>query len=570
MKDYGRFKGPPGELANPREIRMEDIPMRENSGISSTNPVIGRAGNCKTYCAVNRTRTLADSGNLSWRDRSQMSVGPALGAPPGPSRQGISTVPPERPSPIMAALPEQGPVQVPRVVAPLVEALTELSACTPRTALAALLGALSALASGDADVEWPNRGDVSPLTLFILLLAQSGNRKSSAWSRGFDGHRRADRQVTARWEAAKASHQAFVAAAKGNRGEDSDSDMRVPLDSSPVLLRRDATVESLVRRLARGRSAQCWETSEAGTLIGGWSLSRDNRAKTLAVLQDIWTDGIVQIDRVKDDLEIAVSGARLTIAWACQPDVGRALILGHAAANGFAARCLLLSEDHLPKYRPSPGAWPDGWSAQRVLQQFSDWVVEVRAAQDYVHKGRQEGPGRTTYQPSQDAWEAVDAAGRLAHEEASDEDLTHHERSFLARVGENIVRVGAVLAYYRKAWHGGDPIISLEDVHDARSLVQSCYDELKRQGVWATATADAAAATWAAKRLSTLSARYKGSRPGSWRINHWLGSESSGPAKNLRGDPEARGRIIGLLESHGWIIPAGRGAWTINPSTGDE
>ena len=491
-------------------------------------------------------------------------------------RSGAKAGKPEDPSPIMAKLPEQGDVQVPRVIGPLVRALTELAACTPRGALAGLLGAISALASGDADLEWPNEGDVTPLTLFVLHLAESGSRKSSAWSRAFHGHRIADRQVIERWEEAKAEYGEAMAASKGQKKGDSDDDLPVPLGSSPVILRRDATIEVLVRRLARGRREQCWETSEAGTLIGGWSFSRETRGKTFSDLQDLWSDGIVQLDRVKDDVEIMVHDARLTLAWSCQCKIGRDLILGESSGNGFAARCLLSADDHLPEYRPKPGNWPDGQSARWVMQQFSDWVANVRGVQDYVHKGKAARPERTTYRLSPEAWEAVDQAGALAHGAAADEDLTQHERSFLARVGENAGRVAAVLSYYRNTRCDGDAIISSDDAiissddaHDAIAVVRSSCDELQRQGVWAAATADADAATWATKRLAAVSDRYLGARRGTWRINHWLSCEGAGPAKNLRGDPEARARIIELLESHGWISKAGRGVWTINPAPGD-
>ena len=431
--------------------------------------------------------------NRGWRrpgPTPQTGRGPGFQSGPIPDGSTKATL--EKPSPIMASLPPQGPMQVPRVIALLVNALAERAACTPRTALTALLGALSALASGDADVEWPNRGDVAPLTLFLLHLAESGSRKSSSWSRAFDSHRRADRKVTARWEEAKAEYRKASAAARGMKAS-ADSDLPVPLDSSPIVLRRDATIEVLVRRLARGRHAQCWETSEAGTLIGGWSLSRDNRSKSLSDLQDLWSEGIVQLDRVRDDVELSVSGARLTIAWSCQPALGRGLILDAASGNGFAGRCLLLADDHLPEYRPPPGNWPDSWSAKRVLEEFSNWVTNLRADQDYVHKGEKR-PERTTYRLSSESWEEVDRAGRNAHQEASSENLTAHERSALARVAENITRVAAVLSYYRRARHGGEAVISLDDVLDARNVVRSCYAELRRQGVLAAATADAEAA----------------------------------------------------------------------------
>ena len=107
-------------------------------------------------------------------------------------------------------------------------------------------------------------------------------------------------------------------------------------------------------------------------------------------------------------------------------------------------------------------------------------------------------------------------AGSCAHQAAAGEDLTDHERSFLARIAEHVTRVAAVLAYYRRARDGGDAVC-LDDARDALSFVQSCYDELRRQSVWAAATADAEAATWATKRLGALSDRYSGSREGSWR-----------------------------------------------------
>ena len=522
--------------------------------------------------ARNKLRGMAYKRGWRRSDRSRCgsSSGAGGGSQGASAENGTKRGFTEKPSPIMASLPDQAPVQVPRILVPLVNALAELAACTPRAALAALLGAISALASGEVDVEWPNKGDVTPLTLFLLHLAGSGSRKSSGWGRAFKGHRRADQRVIGLWEEAKAEYQEAIAASKGENPPGSASDLLVPLGSSPVVLRRDATIEVLVRRLAKGRGEQCWEHSEAGSILGGWSFSRDNQGKALSDLQDIWSDGIVQLDRVKDDVELNLSGARLTIAWSCQIDVGRSLILGEAAGNGFAARCLLSADDHLPEYRPQPGQWPEGWSAQRVMEAFSDWVVAVREDQDYVHKGEDVRPTRTTYRLSEEAWEAVDLAGARAHAGASGEDLTRQEQSFLARVGENATRVAAVLAYYRNTRCDGDAIIIAVDAHDAVAFVRSCYHELCRQGVWAAVTADAEAAKWATKRLGSLDDRYKGAREGTWRINHWLACAGAGPAKHLRGDPEARARIIDLLESHGWINPVGRGVWSINHVPEDD
>ena len=101
-------------------------------------------------------------------------------------------------------------------------------------------------------------------------------------------------------------------------------------------------------------------------------------------------------------------------------------------------------------------------------------MVEVRAGQDYVHKGEDERPARTTYRLSPEAWKEVDIAGSCAHQAATGEDLTDHERSFLARVAEHVTRVAAVLAYYRRARDGGDAVICLDDARDALTFVQSC------------------------------------------------------------------------------------------------
>ena len=299
-------------------------------------------------------------------------------------------------------------------------------------------------------------------------------------------------------------------------------------------------------------------------------MGRENRVKTLSDLCEIYSSGAVDLDRVRDDIEISVAEIRLTIAWAVQPDIGLPFITSSDSGNGFAARTLLSVDDDLPDYLGTRFDWKDGESARDAAADWDRLIIKVRERQDSQFAG-EDNARRTVIQIAPEAERAIVVAGASAHDSAQkNKNLSSHEASFLVRVGEQIARVAGVIAAYRVYKNEDEqqpsPVIMPLDVTAAQELVQWHYDELLRQADVSRATEDAKAAQWVVGNLDRCVSdpRYQSAHDGAYRVNHWLGSAAAGPAKHVRSDPEAKARVMELLESHGYVEMVNRGAYRVN------
>ena len=491
-------------------------------------------------------------------------------APPGQ----MAGPPPveDLPDMILAELPPSAPYPVPHCLKQFHQALHEESGASVAAVGSSLLASASLLAAADYTVAWPYAHRETPLSLFVLHLAGSGGRKSSAWSCGFGGHHLADIQIIAQWKLAKAEADALANETRKKKG--STSSAPLPSRWSPVALRGNSTTQALMQRLAGGRRTQGLVSDEAGAVIGGgWSMSSEQRVATLADYTAIWSSGSLSMDRVRGDTEISVSGIGLVIAWATQPEIGEPFIISNEAALGFSGRCLLSVDDGIVDFDPVTYAWPEGQSAFQVASDWTNLVVEVRSGQD-SHLAEEQARDRTAIHFEEEARaEAMDFA-RAAHQRiGTDVDLDPHERAFCARSGENMARIAAILAAFQAYQQGRNqgPIIGVDEVRDAIRVVDWHFSELLRLGLRAQATRDAHAEKWVADQLVrmtqivTRTGEPKFGTGGGWRINTWLAGYASGHARYLRGDPESRTRIIGLLVDHGYLGVISRGVWAIHP-----
>ncbi len=313
-------------------------------------------------------------------------------------------------------------------------------------------------------------------------------------------------------------------------------------------------------------------TLNTGSVVstGAWAMGRENRVKTLSDLCEIYSTGAVDLDRVRDDLEVSLAGIRLTIAWAVQPAIGLPFITSSDSGNGFAARTLLSVDDRLPDYLGTRFEWEIGESARDVSAEWDRLIIKVRERQDseYADEDRDR---RTVIQIDPEAEKAIVEAGASAHDSAQkNKNLSSQEASFLVRVGEQIARVAGVIAAYRvykkEDEQHPSPVIMPQDVTAARELVQWHYEELLRQADVSRATEDAKAAQWVVGNLDRCVSdpRYQSAHDGAYRVNHWLGSAAAGPAKHVRSDPEAKARVMELLETHGYVEIVNRGAYRVN------
>lgn len=247
-------------------------------------------------------------------------------------------------------------------------------------------GALTALSlAGQAHVNVArNKRLTGPVSLFALVLAESGERKSTVDNfftqaiRDYEAVQaeamkpeveayQADLQA---WGARKAGvMEAIKKAAKGgNPSTEFENTLRdieqtkPKAPKVPELTYGDATPEALTHGLAKNWPSGGVVSSEAGTVFGSHGMSADAVMRNLSALNVLWDGGVHKVSRRSVE-SFTTRNARLTVSLQVQYPVlagfmGKAGEL--ARGSGFLARFLV--------------AWPESTQGTRQYQE-PDYVL---------------------------------------------------------------------------------------------------------------------------------------------------------------------------------------------------
>jgi len=271
---------------------------------------------------------------------------------------------------------------LPNGIREAVAEVVEFVQCPPALAACSALSALSLAGQALADVE---RAPTlkGPCSLYLLAIAESGERKSSC-----DGYflgpvreweaeeaERAKPDVArhaaevASWDELRAGIKASIREA-GRKGESVEALTRelteveankpAPL-RVPRLIHSDATPDALAWSLANGWPSAGVMSSEAGIVFGGHGMNRDSAMRNLALHNALWDGATHRVERRTSD-SYTVAGARLTMGLAAQPETVRQFVeatKGLARGSGFAARFLI--------------AAPESTAGARLFRDPPDW-----------------------------------------------------------------------------------------------------------------------------------------------------------------------------------------------------
>lgn len=225
----------------------------------------------------------------------------------------------------------------------------------------------------------------SPVGLFLLTIADSGERKSTC-----DGFftRAIHEYEEAQAEAAKPAlkdHRAAIEAWEAKRGgvkeqirylakcnkpttgmesalRDLEHDKPEP-PRIPRLLYADATPEALAYGLATKWPSGGVVSAEAGIVFGSHGMGKDSVMRNLGLLNQLWDGKSLTIDRRTSE-SFTVRGARLTVALQVQEPTLREFFTRSGAlarGTGFLARFLVAWPESTQGYRPfteAPPSWP--------------------------------------------------------------------------------------------------------------------------------------------------------------------------------------------------------------------
>lgn len=257
-----------------------------------------------------------------------------------------------RPVPPPEAYPvaELGPI-----LQPAAESLRRVIQAPDAVCGASVLAAASLAAQALADVE--NDGRTCPLSLWMLTVAESGERKSAVDSEAMQAARDYEKALAKAHEAEQEAHAAELAEwearctdakakAKKKQGAGLADALRSigPAPPAPLVPRvtvADFTAEGLAKLLAAGWPTVGAFTDEAALVFGGHGMSKETVTRTAGTLCKLWDSGT--LDRVRAlDGATKLHGRRLALHLMAQPVIAeRALSDDVLSGQGFLARCLL-------------------------------------------------------------------------------------------------------------------------------------------------------------------------------------------------------------------------------------
>lgn len=254
---------------------------------------------------------------------------------------------PEGPTPLIREMPEAAPYPA-HALGPLREPAEAIATATeaPLAMCAASVLASAALAAqGHRDAETLN--GTAPASLFLLTVAPSGERKSTAdrlamrGVRDFEAELRVDydierdlwRDAHEVWKATRAKILADKKAdSAAKRADLSALGTEPPAPLKPHIVASAPTIEGIVKHLPELRASLGIMTEEGGALIGGHSMKAENRLATCASFSAMWDGSPLDRWRAGDGVE-SYTGRRFSAHILVQPVAAEAL-LSDPMANG--------------------------------------------------------------------------------------------------------------------------------------------------------------------------------------------------------------------------------------------
>ena len=262
---------------------------------------------------------------------------------------------------------------------------------------ASALAALSLAIQAHADVR---RDEIlfGPISLFMLTLADSGERKTQAdkmFVKPIQDYQDAQAEAAKpklkdykaaldAWEAKRGGIKDQIRQlAKNNKTTASMELALRELEHDkpeaprvPKLIREDATPEGLAKKLQKEWPSAGVVSNEAGIVFGAHGMGKESVMRNLALLNKLWDGGRYQSDRSDEERSRDVRGTRLTMGLMIQESTLRAFFeqsKGLARGTGFLARFLVA----LPESTMGTRFYTPPVSGSPAMAAFNRRITEI-------------------------------------------------------------------------------------------------------------------------------------------------------------------------------------------------
>ncbi len=283
---------------------------------------------------------------------------------------------PSAPLPLTPPMPAARPYPVAALGALLsgaAESIAGKCQCAPALAAQGVLAVASLAAQRLADVRLPY-GQTRPLSLYLVTIAASGDRKSTADIealipvRKHESNLKRDYEIEHQnWRISQAAWAAQHRKIENDKGLERlarEADLaalgRAPVEPiQPLLTAPEPTVEALAKHWHALPGALGLFSAEGGQMTGGHGFGPDHRLKTAAALSTLWDGSGIRRLRAGDGIT-DLPDRRLALHLMVQPDAAAAFLSEQILRDqGLLSRLLVAAPETLAGSRtwrePSDG-----------------------------------------------------------------------------------------------------------------------------------------------------------------------------------------------------------------------
>ncbi|KJZ49016.1 DUF3987 domain-containing protein [Pseudomonas sp. B21-040] len=242
------------------------------------------------------------------------------------------------------------------ILGPAVERMAEVIGVPQALAAQSVLAASALATQGHAGLQLDGRN--YPLSLFLITVAASGDRKTAADRFALLPARQWEREQWQRYREQLARYRAAQRQAQRIKPGDPEPANGMSLEaepSAPRLITTDPTIEALIKGLCHDLPSMGLFCDEGGQFLGSSTMSRDNRLKAVTTLSSLWDGSPIDRARSMVGESLRAYDRRLSLHLMLQPYLAMQLLSDPLLqGQGILGRCLM--------------TWPTSLAGQRSYQ----------------------------------------------------------------------------------------------------------------------------------------------------------------------------------------------------------
>lgn len=348
-----------------------------------------------------------------------------------------------------------------QLLGPAVERMAEVIGVPRAMAAQSVLATAALVSQPHANVHLDGR--TYPLSLYMLTVASSGDRKSAVDHLALAAAREWERRQWA----------LYLEQLKSNRGaiRGKHEARELPDPVPPRLIIAEPTIEALIKSLCQGLPSMGLFNDEGGQFLGSSTMSKENQLKAITTLSALWDGSPIDRARSMPGESLRAYDRRLSLHLMLQPYLANQLLTDRMInGQGILGRCLI--------------SWPERLVGRRLykavdltrdakVQRYQARITTLLDKPFSLHKNGSLNPARLELTPSaRTAW--IDIHDTIECQSGEFGELAGIQ-SVAGKAAANVLRIAGVLAVIEDA-----SVVSEAHIQRASTLMDYYLAEIQR------------------------------------------------------------------------------------------